>query len=252
VHLGNLVGKHVPVVVVGRHPKATLGPANDLHGGGVADEVLQVAAAVLEQASCFVLGFVVLVEHPFHDAPKPFLPLEHRLLGDHVRHNLGVKAAAEEVVREVAHVVKGVVVNHRHVLVVAEGSAVHHVSCRRVIFRQKSGHQLAPAAGLPASTVLAAHCVPLEEHGLFEPELDAVNVNGVAGNRDPIPAPTHGPVRRAPRFLQAHLLLLHSGWRDGGLFENGANVSARCHRIVQHFVFRRVARLATQVKSLPC
>lgn len=52
-YLRNLVGEHVSIVVVGSHAPAALGPADDLHGGGVRDEVLQLA--VRDQARGDVL-----------------------------------------------------------------------------------------------------------------------------------------------------------------------------------------------------
>lgn len=43
VHLRDLVGEHVTVVVVRDHAEASLGPTNDLHGGGIRDQVSQLA-----------------------------------------------------------------------------------------------------------------------------------------------------------------------------------------------------------------
>jgi hypothetical protein len=67
VHLGYLVRQHVTVVVVRRHPKASIGPPNDLHCCGVRNQVLELVIRT-HHLGLDVFGLVVRVE-PIH-TPK--------------------------------------------------------------------------------------------------------------------------------------------------------------------------------------
>jgi hypothetical protein len=112
VHLRDLIGEHVAIVVVGSHTEAAFGPPNDLHRGRVAagpnseqnaryqpshvngqdpsaerdvtqeqpDEVLQLAAAIGQQTGSDILRLVVSVENALHDCPEALLPLEDGFL----------------------------------------------------------------------------------------------------------------------------------------------------------------------------
>mmetsp|Transcript_41502 Transcript_41502/g.106155 ORF Transcript_41502/g.106155 Transcript_41502/m.106155 type:complete len:442 (-) Transcript_41502:452-1777(-) len=208
VHLGNLVSEHVAIVVVGRHPEAAVRPTDDLHCRGVADEMLQGAAAALQQAGSLKLGLVVAVKDLLHGDPEGLLPLEHRLLGHHVGRDTHLQAASEEVVREVGHVVERVVVGDSHRLVVAHVAVVHNDDLRLGVLGSEHCRQTALAHCLPARAILAADSVALKEDGLVKAELDALDVDGVAADGDAVPAAAHRAVGAAPCLLEAKLLLL--------------------------------------------
>jgi hypothetical protein len=63
VNLGDLIGQHVTVVIVGGHTEVSTGPSNDLHGGSVGNEMLKFPAGVVEKALGSKRLLVVLVKH---------------------------------------------------------------------------------------------------------------------------------------------------------------------------------------------
>mmetsp|Transcript_74998 Transcript_74998/g.242572 ORF Transcript_74998/g.242572 Transcript_74998/m.242572 type:complete len:526 (-) Transcript_74998:42-1619(-) len=251
VHLRDLVREHVAIVVVASHAKAAAGPTDDLHGGSVADQVLQVTTCFLQQAARQVLFLVVLVEDLLHLLPETLLPLEDRFLGDDIRHDVRLQAAREEDVCQVLNVVQRVVVHDDSRLVVLDLAAVDDDRRFLDVIGEKGRQDAALADGLPAGAVLAADGVALEEDGLVEAEFDAGDVDGVARDGDAVPAATHGSVGRATRLLEAKLLNLLGAGRDGGLLEDGPNASARSHGLVQHLVIRVIAGFTAQVEVLP-
>mmetsp|Transcript_36594 Transcript_36594/g.92741 ORF Transcript_36594/g.92741 Transcript_36594/m.92741 type:complete len:371 (-) Transcript_36594:54-1166(-) len=250
VHLRDLVGEHVAVVVVRRHAEAAIGPPDDLHRGRVRDQVRELAAGLVEQPCGEVLLLVVRVEGRLHRRPEGLLPLEDRLLGHHVRRHLRLEAAREEVVREVGHVVERVVVCDHRVLAVAQPAVVDDRR-RPAVVRAEDGGHATLAHALVARAVLASDRVPLEEHGVLVAELHAFDVDGVARDCDAVPAAAHGAVGRAPSLLETEQLLLHLRGRDRRLLEDGADARARGHRIVQALVLGAVARDAREVVELP-
>ncbi len=116
--------------------------------------------AVRHQASLHKFLFVVHVEHVLHLGPEAFLPLEHGLLGDHVRHDAAGQTAGEEVVGEVLNVVQGVVVSHHHVGLVLQNAVVAEDGLAAVL-REEGGDQAAGSDGLPSSSVLTTNSVAL-------------------------------------------------------------------------------------------
>mmetsp|Transcript_62319 Transcript_62319/g.140416 ORF Transcript_62319/g.140416 Transcript_62319/m.140416 type:complete len:342 (+) Transcript_62319:660-1685(+) len=252
VHLRNLVRQHVAIVVVARHPKAAAGPPDDLHRRGVADEVHEVAAALVQETGLLVLFLVVSIEDLFHLLPEALLPLEDRLLRNDVGHNICLQATREENVREVLNVVQGIVVDHHSCLVVENLTAIN--DCRLLglhVLGEEGRKHATLANALPASTVLAAYCMALEENGPVEAQLDARNMDGVPRDRDAIPAAAHGTIGRTEGLLQAELLDLLRRWRDRRLLEDGTDLLARGNGIVEHLVTCLVTRLAAQVEVLP-
>mmetsp|Transcript_10 Transcript_10/g.24 ORF Transcript_10/g.24 Transcript_10/m.24 type:complete len:265 (+) Transcript_10:93-887(+) len=47
VHLGNLIGQHISIVVMGGHSESSIGPTNQLHGGCIRDKMDEFATASL-------------------------------------------------------------------------------------------------------------------------------------------------------------------------------------------------------------
>lgn len=81
-------------------------------------------------------------------------------------------------------------VDHDDVVVVGEIPFIDHERCGTVL--GEVGRQERALADLvPPGTVLAAHRVPLEEHGLLVPQFDALDVDRIATYGDPIPSSTH-------------------------------------------------------------
>ena len=105
-----------------------------LHGGGIGDEVLQLSASLLQEASLEEFGLIVLIKDILMDLksvgtvlndplpisitippphtlprcscllsylPEALLPLEYGLLGHDIWDDLGLKATRKEVVGEV-------------------------------------------------------------------------------------------------------------------------------------------------------
>mmetsp|Transcript_5397 Transcript_5397/g.13135 ORF Transcript_5397/g.13135 Transcript_5397/m.13135 type:complete len:427 (-) Transcript_5397:310-1590(-) len=221
VHLRDLVREHVAVVVVSRHPEAAVRPSDDLHRRRVADEVLKVAAAPLEEASRLELRLVMAVEHLLHGGPEALLPLEHRLLCDDVGGDPGLQAPREEVVRKVGDVVQRVVVGDCHGVVVGHVAVVHDDDVRLRVLWREDGCETALSDCLPPGPILAADRVAFKEDGLLKPEFDAIDVDRVPADGDAIPAPPHCTVRAAASLLQPKLLLLLLRGCHGGLLENG-------------------------------
>mmetsp|Transcript_68016 Transcript_68016/g.190489 ORF Transcript_68016/g.190489 Transcript_68016/m.190489 type:complete len:387 (+) Transcript_68016:705-1865(+) len=251
VHLRHLVREHVAVVVVASHAEAAARPADDLHGGGVADQVLELAACVLQQPGRRELLLVLRIEDLLHLLPEALLPLEDGLLRHHVGHDARLEAAGEEDMRQVLHVVERVVVDHHRVLRVLHFATVDDDGLLLDVLREECREHAPLADGLPPRAVLAPDGVALEEDGLVEAELDAGDVDRVTGDRDAVPTAPHGAVRRAPCPGEAHLLHLIRGRRDGGLLEDGADLGARGHSVVEHLVPGLVAVLATEVEVFP-
>mmetsp|Transcript_57730 Transcript_57730/g.187533 ORF Transcript_57730/g.187533 Transcript_57730/m.187533 type:complete len:539 (+) Transcript_57730:235-1851(+) len=251
VDLSNLIGQHVSVVVVAGHAEAAASPTDDLHGGGVADQVHEVAAGALQKAGGQVFFLVVFVEDCLHLPPETLLPLENGLLGDNVRHDVRLQATREEDVRQVLDVVQRVVVDHDRRHVVVELPAVDDLGLLLDVVREERRKHAAFADILPTCAVLAAHRVTLEEDRLIEAQLDAWDVDRVARDGDAVPAATHGSVGRATRLLEAKLLNLLGAGRDGGLLEDGAEAGARGHGLVQHLVVGIISMFAAQVEVLP-
>jgi hypothetical protein len=81
------------------------------------------------------------------------LPLEHRLLGDHVRRDTALQAAREEVVREVHHIVQRVGVGDDRATVLLEHTLVYNLHA--AVLREKEGsgaplaHNLVPYERIP-------------------------------------------------------------------------------------------------------
>mmetsp|Transcript_18573 Transcript_18573/g.44647 ORF Transcript_18573/g.44647 Transcript_18573/m.44647 type:complete len:231 (+) Transcript_18573:574-1266(+) len=192
VDLCDLVSEHVAVVVVRRHPKASASPTDDLHGGGVRDEVRKLVGSVVQQALVQELLLVVLVEHRLHLLPERLLPLEDRLLGHHVRRHLMLEAAREENVGEILHVIERVVVRDNGVGLVVELPGVDYLG--RAVLGRENRVEDARADGVVACAVLATHCMPLEDDAVLEPQLQTLDVDGVSADRDPVPTPAHGAV----------------------------------------------------------
>mmetsp|Transcript_61769 Transcript_61769/g.156999 ORF Transcript_61769/g.156999 Transcript_61769/m.156999 type:complete len:538 (+) Transcript_61769:401-2014(+) len=251
VDLSNLIGQHVSVVVVASHAEAAASPTDDLHGGRIADEVHEVAASGLQKVGGQVLFLVVFVEDCLHLPPEALLPLENGLLGDNVRYDVRLQATLEEDVRQVLDVVQRVVVDHDRRHVVVELPAVDDLGLLLDVVREERRKHAALADILPTCAILAAHRVTLEEDGLIEAQLDAWDVDRVARDGDAVPAPAHGSVGGAPRFLQPELLHLLGARSNGGLLEDGPNACARSHGLVQHLVIRVIAGFAAQVEVLP-
>mmetsp|Transcript_67854 Transcript_67854/g.174884 ORF Transcript_67854/g.174884 Transcript_67854/m.174884 type:complete len:522 (+) Transcript_67854:173-1738(+) len=251
VHLRHLVGEHVAVVVVARHAKAATSPADDLHRGGVTDQVHQVAAGLVQEAGLRELRLVVLIEDLLHLLPEALLPLEDGLLRDHVRHNIGLQAAFEEDVPEVLDVVERVVVDHNGSLLVFAFAGIHNDRLRLDVLREEGRQHPALTNALPARAVLATNGVALKEDWPREAQLDARDVDGVTGDGDAIPASAHGAVRRAEGLLQVELLHLLGRRRDGGLLEDSTDLRARGHSVMQDLVIGVVTRVAAQVEVLP-
>mmetsp|Transcript_49263 Transcript_49263/g.145456 ORF Transcript_49263/g.145456 Transcript_49263/m.145456 type:complete len:588 (-) Transcript_49263:34-1797(-) len=251
VHLRDLVREHVAVVIVARHAEAASGPADDLHRGGVTDQVLQLAAGLVEQAGLQVILLVVGVEDLLHLLPEALLPLEDRLLRHHVGDDVGREAALEEDVGQVVDVVERVVVDDDRILLVVDLAAVDDDGLSLHVIGEERGEDAALADTLPPSAVLAADGMALEEDRTLEAQLDAGDVDRVAGDGDAVPASSHRAVRRAPGLPQAQLLHLIRGRRDRGLLEDGTDLRAGGHGVVQHLVLGVVASLAAEVKVLP-
>mmetsp|Transcript_34347 Transcript_34347/g.57668 ORF Transcript_34347/g.57668 Transcript_34347/m.57668 type:complete len:257 (+) Transcript_34347:971-1741(+) len=211
--------------------------------------MLQLAAAPLQQPLRQELLLVVLVEHHLHLHPKAFLPLEDRLLGDHVRGAVVLVAALVEDVREVRHVVKGIAVGDDGGLGVFDIALVDHLDT--ALLWEKEGGRAALADHLISCTVLPPNRLPLEKHGPLEAELHALDVDRIAADGDPVPAPAHRAVGRSPRLLQPKLLLLHGARRDRRLLEDGAYPGPRLHGRVQHLILSVITRLAGQIVVLP-
>mmetsp|Transcript_7124 Transcript_7124/g.17820 ORF Transcript_7124/g.17820 Transcript_7124/m.17820 type:complete len:297 (-) Transcript_7124:88-978(-) len=236
---------------MGGHAEPPTSPSDDLHRGGVRNQVLQVAPALVEKARLKVLFLVVFVKDPFHRQPESLLPFEDRLLGHHVWYHVALEAAGKKMVRQVRDIVQGVVVGHDGVVIVGEHPGIHLDLAVDLAVRIKHGLQdTAPGRTIPG-TILATDRVPLEEHRLFETELDAFDVDGVAADRDAIPAATHGAVGRAQGLFEAHGLALLRRRRDSRLLEDGADARSRRHGVVQHLVVGCVTMLARKVEVLP-
>mmetsp|Transcript_44335 Transcript_44335/g.106524 ORF Transcript_44335/g.106524 Transcript_44335/m.106524 type:complete len:561 (-) Transcript_44335:17-1699(-) len=250
VHLRDLVGEHVAVIVVRRHAEAAIGPPDDLHRCRVGDQMGELASALVEQPCREVLLLVVRVEGLLHRRPEALLPLKDGLLGHDVRRHLRLEAAREEVVREVGHVVQRVVVGDHGILAVAQLALVDDHRSAAVVGTEDRGHA-ALADGLVACAVLASDGMPFEEHRVLVAELHAFDVDRVSRDCDPVPAAAHGAVGRAPRLLETEQLLLHLGGRDCRLLEDGADARPRVHRVVQALVLRVVTRDAREVVKLP-
>mmetsp|Transcript_118834 Transcript_118834/g.165572 ORF Transcript_118834/g.165572 Transcript_118834/m.165572 type:complete len:524 (+) Transcript_118834:172-1743(+) len=251
VHLRHLIREHVTIVVVAGHAKAASSPTDNLHGGRVADEVHELAARLVEEAGLRKDGLVLGVKDLLHLLPEPLLPLEDRLLRDHVGHDVGLQAALEEDVRQVLDVVERVVVDHNGSLLVFAFAGIHNDRLRLDVLREEGRQHPALTNALPARAVLATNGVALKEDWPREAQLDARDVDGVTGDGDAIPASAHGAVRRAEGLLQVELLHLLGRRRDGGLLEDSTDLRARGHSVMQDLVIGVVTRVAAQVEVLP-
>mmetsp|Transcript_7123 Transcript_7123/g.17817 ORF Transcript_7123/g.17817 Transcript_7123/m.17817 type:complete len:297 (-) Transcript_7123:88-978(-) len=236
---------------MGGHAEPPTSPSDDLHRGGVRNQVLQFATALVQQARLEVLLLVMLVEDLLHGHPKSFLPFEHCLLGHDVRHDAGLEASREKVMRQVWDVVHRVVVRHHRIAIVSDRARIDLNPPIDLALRVEQGFQHAVADHAVASAVLAPDGVALEEHGPFEAKLNAVDVDGVAADCNAIPAATHGAVGRAQGLFEAHGLALLRRRRDSRLLEDGADARSRRHGVVQHLVVGCVTMLARKVEVLP-
>ena len=193
VHLCDLIGEHVTVVVVRGHAEATIRPADDLHRRRVRDQVRQLIANLGEETGLLELLEVMLIEDLLHRGPESLLPLEDGLLGHDVRRHLRLQAAREEDVRQVGHIVQRVVVYHGDARLVGQVALVD-LQRRAAVGGAEHGRELAGADGLPARAVLATHRVTLEEHRPLEAKLHALDVDGIARDGDAVPAFPHRAV----------------------------------------------------------
>mmetsp|Transcript_77881 Transcript_77881/g.128777 ORF Transcript_77881/g.128777 Transcript_77881/m.128777 type:complete len:257 (+) Transcript_77881:676-1446(+) len=195
MHLCHLIRQHVAIVVVAGHTKTSISPTDDLHGSSIADQVLQLTVRLLQEPRFQKVSLVICVEDFLHDLPETFLPLEDCLLGNHIGNHLGFKAALEENVCQILHIVQWVVIDHNATSIILHLPAVHDNGLSLIhAFWKESGEHPSLAHLLPARSILTAHGMALEEHGSPEAQLDARDVNGVPGDSDSIPTPTHQSV----------------------------------------------------------
>mmetsp|Transcript_278 Transcript_278/g.402 ORF Transcript_278/g.402 Transcript_278/m.402 type:complete len:366 (+) Transcript_278:939-2036(+) len=251
MHLRQLVGEHVAVVVVCCHAKPAVSPHHELHGGGVGEEVRELRAR-RHDFCLYELRLVVSVEHLLHDLPERLLPLEHRLFGHHVRRDACSEAPAEENPRQMVHIVVRVVVRHHSVLRVHDIALVHNdrlgVSAP---LGDEGSSQLASASELVPRRVFAPYRVPLEKYRVFVTKLHPIDVDGVARYSNSVPPATHRAVGRPPRLLQPQTLHLPRCGSDGGLLENGLELVASRNDVAEHLVLGVVAILGAQVIEIP-
>mmetsp|Transcript_36226 Transcript_36226/g.96248 ORF Transcript_36226/g.96248 Transcript_36226/m.96248 type:complete len:251 (-) Transcript_36226:45-797(-) len=193
-----------------------------------------------------------MVEDLLHDLPEALLPLEDRLLRHYIRGHILLQATGEEDPRKVCHVIQRVIVDHDPTLLIIQRPSVND-DWRFVdhVLGKKGGDHTTFPDRFPSCTILASHRMPLKQHWILEAEVDTWNVDGVARYRDAFPTPAHCTIGRAPGFLQSQGFPLNLGRGDRGLLEYGTNTSARCHRILEHLVFRVVSRLTAQVEVDP-
>mmetsp|Transcript_59986 Transcript_59986/g.186068 ORF Transcript_59986/g.186068 Transcript_59986/m.186068 type:complete len:273 (+) Transcript_59986:492-1310(+) len=196
MHLRHLVREHVAVVVVARHAEAAIRPTDDLHGGRVTDEVAEFPT--LQQARSDELVLVVSVKDVGHNLPEALLPFEDGLLRDDVGLDMILQAPREEYVSQVLDVVQGVVVDHDGASGVGGSAAVDDHGLIVHVLREEGCEDPAFADLPPTSTVLATHCVTVNDDRALEAELDARNVNGVPRDGYAFPAAAHGAVRGTP------------------------------------------------------
>mmetsp|Transcript_148350 Transcript_148350/g.413270 ORF Transcript_148350/g.413270 Transcript_148350/m.413270 type:complete len:262 (+) Transcript_148350:580-1365(+) len=197
VDLGDLICEHVSIVVVAGHAEATICPTDDLHGRRIADEVLELTASSVQEASRKELLFVVVFEYLVHDLPETLLPFENRFLRDDVRNNLRFQASAEEYVREVLNVIQRVVIYHYSASAVLQLTPVNNHGLVLHILREEGRKHAALAHLLPSSGILTTNGMALKEHRPLETQFDVRDVDGVAGDGDAIPALAHCAVWRA-------------------------------------------------------
>lgn len=88
--------------------------------------MLQITPAIVEQPLSFEFIFLFLIKHILHDQPKAFLPLEHCLLCDYVRHNIIFKTPCIENIRQLINIIIRVVLKHCSVALVNESTFVYH------------------------------------------------------------------------------------------------------------------------------
>mmetsp|Transcript_52088 Transcript_52088/g.149333 ORF Transcript_52088/g.149333 Transcript_52088/m.149333 type:complete len:286 (-) Transcript_52088:61-918(-) len=213
--------------------------------------MLKFTTSSFQEASSKVLILVVFLEDVVQDLPEALLPLEDGLLRHDIRHDLLLQAALEEDVREVVNIVQRVVVHDDTARVVFQLPRVDDHRLVLHVLGEKGREHTALGDLLPAGAVLATDGVPLEEHGGLEAELDAGDVDGVARDRDAVPAFAHGAVRGAQRLHQAHGLRLLLRGCDRRLLEDGPDPVARLHGVSEHLVAALVASLAAEVVEFP-
>mmetsp|Transcript_5777 Transcript_5777/g.7810 ORF Transcript_5777/g.7810 Transcript_5777/m.7810 type:complete len:269 (+) Transcript_5777:589-1395(+) len=208
MHLCDLIREHVAIIVVRGHAKAPACPSHNLHGGGVGNEVLQLASAPVQQPDRHKLLLVMLIKDLLHDDPESLLPLEDCLLGDHVGRALGLQAAVVEVMRQVLHVVQRVVVGYHGVLLVRQDALVHHLHAS--VLREEEGRRSAGTHSLEPCSIFTTDSMPLENYSFGEAEFHPFNVNCIARNGDAIPTTAHGTIWAPPCLLQSKLFFLKS------------------------------------------
>mmetsp|Transcript_17922 Transcript_17922/g.53411 ORF Transcript_17922/g.53411 Transcript_17922/m.53411 type:complete len:219 (-) Transcript_17922:42-698(-) len=193
----------------------------------------------------------MILEDVVHDLPEAFLPLEDRLFRDYVRHHLLLEAAGEKDVRKVLDIVERVVIHDDGAPAILELPPIDHHGLVLHVLREERGQHTTSADLLPSGAILAPHGVPLEQHRPLEAELDARDMDRVAGNCDAVPTLAHEAVRRAQGLQQAHGPHLLPSRGDGGLLEDGPDALACGHGVPQHRVARLVTRRAAQIVELP-
>mmetsp|Transcript_18299 Transcript_18299/g.50451 ORF Transcript_18299/g.50451 Transcript_18299/m.50451 type:complete len:316 (-) Transcript_18299:55-1002(-) len=251
VDLGNFVGEHVAIVVVGRHTEATASPSDNLHRCSVRNQMWQITTALVKKPGRKELNLVMLVKGRLHSGPEPFLPLENCLLGDDIRRNLGVQATLEEDVGQVNNVVKGIVIRNYGRFSVVENSGIKNGLLS--IDSSENGFHSSLSNIFPTSLIFASDSVALEKNWLLESKqvLKTFDVDGVAADGNSVPPSTHRAIGADQCLLETHLSPLNFSRRNCRLLENSTDPLARGDGVLEDLVVSLVARLAREVVVLP-
>mmetsp|Transcript_16824 Transcript_16824/g.38749 ORF Transcript_16824/g.38749 Transcript_16824/m.38749 type:complete len:261 (-) Transcript_16824:2482-3264(-) len=197
--LSDLIREHVPVVIMCGHPKATVGPSNQLHGGRIGNQMSEFSAASFQKSFLQKVFLVIFFKHPLHGRPETLLPLEDCFLGHDIGSDFGFEATFEKEVGQLFDIVIGIVVDDSHIVFVSEIPLVDNKGCRAILGDIGCEESSLPNL-IPAGTIFSPHCVTFKEDGILISQLDPINVNSISADGNAIPTSSHGTIWR-PKAL---------------------------------------------------
>lgn len=148
------------------------------------------------------------------------------------------------------NVIVRIVIGHDGVTVICQSPVIDNEGITAILGCEDS-RGFTRTDDLVRGLVFSTDSVTIEENGVLITEFHPRNVDSITRDGDSVPPGTHGAVRRAPRLLQSHRLLLLAGWGYCGLLVDSSDSLSGYNRVFQDLIVGFVTVLARQVVELP-